>query len=84
MGWLTSKGINILYSPDLNPIENLYGILARRVYKNGIQYNTVQDLKAVLLQELVSISVEKLQKLVASMPNRMFKIIQNNGGETSY
>uniref|UniRef100_A0A8R1ILT8 Uncharacterized protein n=1 Tax=Caenorhabditis japonica TaxID=281687 RepID=A0A8R1ILT8_CAEJA len=60
------------------------GILARRVYKNGAQYNTVQDLKADVIQEWDSISVAELQKLVASMPNRMFKIIQNNGGETRY
>uniref|UniRef100_A0A8R1IL46 Uncharacterized protein n=1 Tax=Caenorhabditis japonica TaxID=281687 RepID=A0A8R1IL46_CAEJA len=42
------------------------------------------DLKAALLQEWDSISVAELQKLVASMPNRMFEVIQNHGGETSY
>uniref|UniRef100_A0A8R1EJS6 Uncharacterized protein n=1 Tax=Caenorhabditis japonica TaxID=281687 RepID=A0A8R1EJS6_CAEJA len=42
------------------------------------------DLKAALLQEWDSISVAELQKLVASMPNRMFKVIQNHGGATSY
>uniref|UniRef100_A0A8R1HUB3 DDE_3 domain-containing protein n=1 Tax=Caenorhabditis japonica TaxID=281687 RepID=A0A8R1HUB3_CAEJA len=88
LGWLASKGINALdwpaYSPGLNPIENLWGILARRVYKNETQYNTVQDLKAALLQEWNAISVAELQNLVASMPKQMFKVIQNHGGETSY
>uniref|UniRef100_A0A8R1I0S7 Tc1-like transposase DDE domain-containing protein n=1 Tax=Caenorhabditis japonica TaxID=281687 RepID=A0A8R1I0S7_CAEJA len=31
-----------------------------------------------------SISVAELQKLVASMPKQMFKVIQDHGGETSY
>jgi len=40
--WLDLKKINLLewpaYSPDLNPIENVWGIMARRVYANGKQY----------------------------------------------
>uniref|UniRef100_A0A8R1I6E5 Tc1-like transposase DDE domain-containing protein n=1 Tax=Caenorhabditis japonica TaxID=281687 RepID=A0A8R1I6E5_CAEJA len=88
MGWLTAKGINVLEWPacilDWNPIENLCGILARRVYKNGTQYNTVQDLKAALLREWDSICVAELHKFVASMPNRIFEVVQNHEGETSY
>lgn len=29
-------------SPDLNPIEILWGVLARQVYGGGKQYTTVQ------------------------------------------
>uniref|UniRef100_A0A8R1IA35 Uncharacterized protein n=2 Tax=Caenorhabditis japonica TaxID=281687 RepID=A0A8R1IA35_CAEJA len=58
------------------------GILACRVYKNGTQYNAVQDLKSALLRERDAISVAELQKLVG--PNQMFEVIQNHGGETSY
>jgi hypothetical protein len=42
--WLDLKKINLLewpaYSPYLNPIENVWGIMARRVYSNGKQYET--------------------------------------------
>ena len=32
-------------SPHLNPIENVWGVLAREVYSNGKQYFSVQELK---------------------------------------
>ena len=35
-------------SPDLNPIENVWGLLAREVYSNGKQYFRVQELKDAL------------------------------------
>lgn len=35
-------------SPDLNPIENLWGWLARRVYSNGKQFANVNDLKSAI------------------------------------
>jgi hypothetical protein len=35
-------------SPDLNPIENLWGIMARRVYKNARQYSSVGELKTAI------------------------------------
>uniref|UniRef100_A0A8R1I252 Tc1-like transposase DDE domain-containing protein n=1 Tax=Caenorhabditis japonica TaxID=281687 RepID=A0A8R1I252_CAEJA len=69
---------------SIHTSKEAMGTLARCVYKNGTQYNTVQDLKAALLQEWDSISVAELQKLVASMPKQMFKVIQDHGGETSY
>uniref|UniRef100_A0A8R1DM14 Cap-specific mRNA (nucleoside-2'-O-)-methyltransferase 1 n=1 Tax=Caenorhabditis japonica TaxID=281687 RepID=A0A8R1DM14_CAEJA len=43
-----------------------------------------QKFAKALKLEWNSISVAELQKLDASMPNRMFKIIQNNGGKTRY
>ncbi|RCN33830.1 hypothetical protein ANCCAN_20330 [Ancylostoma caninum] len=41
-------------SPDLNPIENLWAIVARKVYANGAQYNTVNDLKIAVLSAWAS------------------------------
>ena len=32
-------------SPDINIMENLWGILVREVYKNGKQFSNVEDLK---------------------------------------
>ena len=49
MDWLSKQKIDILrwppYSPDLNPIENLWSLLARKVYNAILQYSTKNDLK---------------------------------------
>uniref|UniRef100_A0A8P4KJS9 Tc1-like transposase DDE domain-containing protein n=1 Tax=Dicentrarchus labrax TaxID=13489 RepID=A0A8P4KJS9_DICLA len=34
-------------SPDLNPIENVWGWMAREVYKNGRQFLTVDALSCL-------------------------------------
>lgn len=35
-------------SPDLNPIENLWGWLVRRVYANGKQFDRVSELQSAI------------------------------------
>ncbi|EGT47331.1 hypothetical protein CAEBREN_08836 [Caenorhabditis brenneri] len=88
MKWFKEKRISVMKwpacSPDLNPIENLWGILVRRVYRHGQQYNSVQELKDALQVQWDAITADELKNLAASMPNRMFQVIQQNGGETSY
>ncbi|GBO11000.1 hypothetical protein AVEN_192407-1 [Araneus ventricosus] len=46
--WFDANFVKLLdwpaRSPDLNPVENLWGILAHEVYKNGIQYQNKQEL----------------------------------------
>ena len=53
--WLNQKNIPILEwpanSPDLNPIENLWGILTRAVYDNRKQFKTKDELKTEILKQ---------------------------------
>ena len=53
--WMRLNGVPLLpwpsRSPDLNPIENLWGILARRVYAHGKQYYTKMDLIEAIKRE---------------------------------
>ncbi|CAK9801712.1 Transposable element Tc3 transposase [Anthophora plagiata] len=71
-------------SPDLNPIENLWGILARKVYTNGKQYSNTMELKNGIKEAWSQIESETLHKLIYSMPKRIFEIIKNKGGSTKY
>ena len=49
MAGLKAKEIKIMEwparSPDLNPIENLWGILAKEVYQDGRQFDRVSELR---------------------------------------
>ena len=86
--WFKSKKINVLpwpsLSPDLNPIENLWGILARKVYAEGKQFRTKEQLKTAILKSWEEISIDQLRDLVNSMPDRIFEVIKLNGAKTKY
>lgn len=86
--WFDNKKITLMKwparSPDLNPMENLWGILSRKVYANGKQYDTVASLKSSIKKAWEEIGPNVLSTLIDSMPARIFSVIQNNGGSTKY
>lgn len=84
--WLQSKNIRTMEwpakSPDLNPMENLWGIMAHQVYNHGRQYDTKQQLDNAIKKSWSQLPQETLQNLTNSMPNRMYKVILNHGNTT--
>ena len=84
---MSENGISTLEwpgnSPDLNPIENLWHIMAVKI--NNSKPSSPKQLNDLL--EKVwheEISIEHLQSLVNSMPNRIAEVIKNRGGPTKY
>lgn len=88
MDYFHAMGIAVLpwpaRSPDINPIENAWGWLSREVYKDGKQYDSVEELKKAVLTAWEAIPEEYLKQLIASMKNRIFEIINRNGRQTHY
>uniref|UniRef100_A0A8R1EXV4 HTH_Tnp_Tc3_1 domain-containing protein n=1 Tax=Caenorhabditis japonica TaxID=281687 RepID=A0A8R1EXV4_CAEJA len=84
--FLASKKIKVLdwpaCSPNLNPIESVWGFLTRSVYKNGKHYNSISELKDAVKAVWSKIHPSYLENLSNSMPNRIFQVIQKNGGFT--
>lgn len=84
----SDKNIEVLEwpscSPDLNPIENLWSILARRVYENGKQFYNVNMLKRRIRECWEQIEQSTLEKLILSMKSRLIEVIRNNGSYTHY
>ncbi len=74
------------YSPDCNPIENLFGVLSKKIKKNR-QIFATQDL---LWQEIqnqwqqLGLEISTIQSLADSMPDRYQEVIENNGSATHY
>ena len=86
--WLNSNSIRTMtwpsHSPDLNPMENVWGHLARQVYGHGKQYESVQELKTSLQSEWGKLPPSYLSRLTNSMPDRLFSCVAAKGGYTKY
>ncbi|KAG3077070.1 hypothetical protein PI124_g20162 [Phytophthora idaei] len=86
MEFFSEQGIHVLdwpaRSPDLNPIENLWSIVSRRVYANDKQYSSVAELTAALYEAWDSIGDALLVSLVESMPRCCKEVIKEHGNKT--
>jgi transposase len=71
-------------SPDLNPIEHLWGFLKRRLARHENPPNGIHELWERVQVEWEGISVEECQKLIESMPRRVQAVIRAKGGYTKY
>uniref|UniRef100_A0A3P9N322 Tc1-like transposase DDE domain-containing protein n=1 Tax=Poecilia reticulata TaxID=8081 RepID=A0A3P9N322_POERE len=69
---------------DLNPIENIWGWMAREVYKNGHQFQTVDAIREAIFNTWSNVPTSLLETLASSMPKRLFEVINKNGGATHY
>ncbi len=69
-------------SPDLNPIEHLWGILKWKVEKRKV--SNIHQLCDVVMKEWKRTPVATCEALVNSMPKRVKAVLENNGGPTKY
>ena len=72
------------YSPDLNPIENLWSHIVRSIYANGKTYDNVDALWEAIQECWENIPKKIIKSLVKSMPNRMINLLENGGRTLKY
>ena len=65
-------------SPDLNPIENLWGILKEKMEERS-QITSIDELIKTLKFAWQGISSDILENLVVSMPERIRLVLERNG-----
>jgi transposase len=86
--WFRSKNIDVLerpaLSPDLNPIENVWSYLTDKVYKNGKQFHSLEDLKSAISKAWDEMPDWYLARLVESMPARIQAVIDAEGKNIMY
>ena len=68
--------------PDLNPIENLWADLARRVEQ--FQCPTMEILQDIVAEEWAKTPKEYLCKHARSMPERCQAVIEAHGDHTKF
>ncbi len=69
-------------SPDLNPIEHLWGILKCNVEERKV--SNIHQLCDVVVEEWKRTPAGTCEALVNSMPKRVKAVLENNGGLTKY
>ncbi|GBM20263.1 Transposable element Tc3 transposase [Araneus ventricosus] len=86
--YLNSKTVTVLewppMSPDLNPIENVWGIMSRKIYENGVQFYSVNALKTVIESVWYYLEPEILQTLIMSIEKCVYNAILKNGKTLNY
>jgi hypothetical protein len=83
---LHNKGVGCLefppYTPDLNPIENLWGAMARAVEKR--ECDTLMQLQDVIADKWDKVDEELMRTLAHSIPARCQIVIEARGWHTKY
>ncbi len=82
--WFHDHGVTVLdwpaNSPDLEPIENLWGIVKRKMIDT--RPNNADDLKAAIKATWASITPQQSHRMTASMPRRIDAVIHAKEGPT--
>ena len=84
--WFNDHGFAVLDSPanppDLNPIENLWGIAKRK--RRDMRPNNAKELKDAIEAPWSSITPQQCHRLIASMPRCTEAVIHAKGAQTKY
>jgi transposase len=84
--YLHDKGVTLIewppWSPDLNPIENLWDVLKARVYARFPQ--TMEEMEQFIREEWQETEFKFISRVCRSMPRRLQLLLDNNGHKISY
>lgn len=75
-------------SPDLNPIENVFNIVKRKLRQDAIEMQITQEsweeFVTRVTHTISHVSVDYIDKTIASMPKRVQQIIRRKGRRIKY
>ena len=71
-------------SPDLNIIENIWGMMARKVYEGCKRYSTKEELIDAIYTAWDEIDQEAIENCIKSMPKRLLKVHATKGATINF
>lgn len=84
--WFHAHGIDLIdwpaWSPDLNPIEELWNDLKSRVYARHAK--TMEELERFVTEEWAATDLDFISRICRNMPHRLQGVIVNNGHKVPY
>ena len=76
------------HSADINPIENMFNLIDRKLKSDGIEQNitheTYEQFSVRAQNFLENYPIAEIDKIVDTKPERMHQIINCNGGRLRY
>lgn len=86
--WFSRQPFGVLswpaQSPDLNPIENLWAILKRRLNRYDTPPKGILELWSRVEETFPSITVDDCKRLIESMPRRIAAVLKSKGKWTKW
>ena len=86
--WFLENNIRVLPWPvrsaDMNPIENVWGVLSMEVYRDGCQFDDIEELKEAITYAWENIEMSFLKKLAKRMPECLIQLLEKKGSENTY
>ena len=83
MDFLEANGVTVLtwpaLSPDLNIIENMWGLLVQAVYKDVKAFLTIEDLRCAIKRYWDSIPTDVIMSLCNSFYERILEVHRCKG-----
>ena len=75
-------------SPDLNPIENFFNIMVKELNKQAIEKKitkeSFEEFSNRIKQTMLTYPIQKIDKIIESMDNRINMILKNQGHRIKY
>lgn len=66
-------------SPDLNPIENLWSIVKRRIYAENKQFTSLEVLWKAVVSACRSVNPSEIETLTSAVDRHLITVLKNGG-----
>ena len=76
------------HSPDLNPIENVFDLVTKKLSSHAVKHSIFKETYAKLVESVentyLSYTAEPIDNIIKSMPKRISQVIQSMGHRLEY